>query len=767
MILAGYSWAEDTAFFESRVRPVLVKNCYGCHSREAKAAQAGLVLDSKAGLLRGGASGPAIVPGRPDESALIRAIRYDSARKMPPMGKLPDSVIADLTRWVEMGAPDPRSDAATSLPSSIDLEKGRRFWAFQPPKPAAPPTVKNKSWVRNNADRFVLARLEKEAITPVPDADRHTWIRRVTLDLTGLPPTVEETEAFVQDRSEGAFAAVVDRLLASNRFGERWGRHWLDVARYAETMGRTRNYPFPYAWRYRDWVIDAFNADKPYDRFVMEQLAGDLLPASSAEEHNRNLIATGFLALGAHDLNEADRRQFVMDVADEQVSATSKAFLGLTVGCARCHDHKFDPIPTRDYYALAGIFRSTELFNGYRGRAGNGRPFLMLAQLERLEGVPSGESEETTARRRELMGQLRGLRLPRDRVEMQRIARQLGDLPLPANLTMAARDAGQIADAEIAPRGDPHSPGERVPRGVLQVTQPPNAKLEAINASQSGRLQLARWIASRDNPLTARVMVNRIWQHMIGQGIVDTPDNFGASGSRPSHPELLDYLAARFLEQGWSVKKMIREIALSHVYRLSTDHQESAFVKDPGNKLLWRMNRRRLEAEAIRDSILAVSGTLDVAPPMGSPVSSWNPAIDANRRVERRTEDWDRTLHARTVYLPVIRNAGSRFLEAFDFPEPSECRGRRDVTTVPAQALFLMNSPMVVENSAEAAKSTLATIPDDRARVERAYLQSLSRPPSPAELDRALSFVGHDGGADSWARFYQTLFASAEFRYRN
>lgn len=359
---------------------------------------------------------------------------------------------------------------------------------------------------------------------------------------------------------------------------------------------------------------------------------------------------------------------------------------------------------------------------------------------------------------------------------MQRIVRQLGGLPVPRNLAMTARDAARIADAEIAIRGDVHSPGERVPRGFLQVTQAADAKLAGIGDKESGRLQLAQWIASRENPLTARVMVNRIWQHMFGRGIVASPDNFGSSGPKPTHPELLDYLAVRFMDGGWSVKKTIRDVALSHAYRLSTAHVDASFAKDPENKLVWRLNRRRLEAEAIRDSVLAVSGTLERRPPETSPILSWNLALDANRRGERVVDDWDRKLPYRTVYLPVVRNKVSRFLETFDFPEPSECRGKREVTTVPTQALYMMNDAMVREQSLAAAKVTIEAASDDKERVQNAYARTLSRLPTAVELDRALSYLrqppGDDASAgdetvDAWSRFHQALFASAEFRYRN
>jgi cytochrome c553 len=771
---------EQTEFFESKIRPVLVKNCYMCHSRQSKSAQGGFVLDSKDGMHRGGATGPALVPGKPDESLLIQLIGYEGKLKMPPMGKLPDEAIADLTKWVAMGAPDPRTGGGAATYSKIDLEKGRQFWAFQPPKAPETPTVKNKLWARGEIDRLLLSAMERKGVVPVADADRPAWIRRVTFDLTGLPPSPADVDAFVKDKSKNAQAKVVDRLLASPAFGERWGRHWLDVARYAESMGRTRNQPFPYAWRYRDWVIDAFNSDKPYDRFVAEQIAGDLLPADNTGDKNRNLIATGFLALGAHDLNEADRRQYEMDVIDEMINATSRAFMAVTVGCARCHDHKFDPIPTKDYYALAGIFRSTQLQSGLRSRPPFNSSYYtqsLLLPLGEVEPYASGDPVAIEAKRAELMKQLQEAERGRRRDEVRRIARQLADLPVPRNYAMGVKDAGRAVDCEVNLRGDPHSLGEKVNRGFVQVVYPAGASLPSIGPDESGRLQLAQWLASSENPLTARVMANRVWHHLFGRGIVETVDNFGLSGSKPDNQALLDYLAMRFMDQGWSVKKLIREVALSRAYALSSNHHAKNFLADPDNRLVWRMNRRRLEVEAIRDAILAVSGQLDSTRPEGSPVLEW-PSAEVNRG-GGKVATWELKENYRSVYVPVIRNAPSRFFESFDFPEPSETKGRRDVTTVAPQALFLMNSPFVADQARIAAERALAKAKTDTERVRLAYRQTLSREPAKVELAQALAYIQESVKSDSradaspgvktqdaWARFYQVLFASAEFRYR-
>jgi hypothetical protein len=780
-IAAEKAGPEQLEFFETRIRPVLVKNCYMCHSKQAKSSRGGLVVDTRESIRAGGDSGAAIVPGKPEESRLLKAIRYDGKLQMPPMGKLPATVIADFEKWIAMGATDPREGDAPVAYAKIDFEAARKTWLYSTPRLPATPVVKSGAWAKSPIDRFVAAKQASSGVTPVADADRRTWIRRATFDLTGLPPTPEEIEAFITDRDKDAFARVVDRLLASERFGERWGRHWLDVARYAETEGRTRNQAFPVAWRYRDYVIKAFNDDKAYDRFILEQLAGDLLPAAGSSERNVNLVATGFLALGAHDLNELDPRTFQADVIDEQIGVTSKAFLGLTVGCARCHDHKFDPIPTRDYYGMAGIFRSTEMRQGLRRRPPLNQYYFFPPMLNRLQGVepyPGKSREEVAAiieKQDRLYAAMQQSVTPRNRPELRKLAVELAAIPLPANLVMGAAESAKAENSAINIRGDVHSLGEVVPRGIPQVLVGTGGA-PAIAPTESGRLQLANFIANRANPLTARVMANRVWQHLFGVGIVETPDNFGNSGSKPSHPELLDYLAVRFMDQGWSVKKLIREITLSRVYRLSSDYDARNFEKEPANKTLWRANRRRLEAEALRDAILQVSGSLRTQPPEASPVYDWRRIGEPARgdQVQR----WELTESYRSVYLPVIRNVPSRFFETFDFPEPSETRGRRDVTTVAPQALFLMNSPFVLEQARTAAERLLAKATADDERVRRAWRSALGREPSTSELDRALKFVSETAEFsedssetqrrhDAWARLYHSLFASAEFRYRS
>jgi hypothetical protein len=811
--------AEQIAFFEKSFRPVLVDKCYKCHSAEAEKVKGGLLLDTREGIRAGGDSGHAVVPGSLTESLLIEALHStDKDKAMPPEksgGKLPDEVIRNFEKWVMMGAPDPR-DGATKVVSKkeIDWAKARDFWAFKKPQSAAVPQPLPGDWPRSDLDPFILTALEAKNLKPVVDADPRALIRRITFDLTGLPPTPEEVEAFaksaIADR-QSAIEALVDRLLASPQFGERWGRHWLDVARFAESTGKERNFTFPEAWRYRDWVIAAVNADKPYDQFIVEQIAGDLLPAADAAERDAHLVATGFLALGPKGLNEKNREQFRMDLVDDQIDATSRAVLGLTVACARCHDHKFDPIPTRDYYALAGIFRSTDTCFGTAGgrQNKNGTDLLALSSAETFAPAPVAKEVTPTAPAATAEARLaaflaanpdkakRFASLPPAKKErlMARFVQE-GVLPTaggkaaggkkgaryaaaPAPTASGVPQAmgvreGRAGDSPIFIRGEVDHRGETVPRGVVTVLTegaPPS-----MPATSSGRLELARWLTASENPLTARVMVNRVWLHLFGQGLVTTPDNFGATGTTPSHPALLDHLALQFMRDGWSVKKLVRSIVLSRAYQLSSAHDSTNFAADPDNVLLWRASPRRLDAEAIRDAILAASGQLDLAPLDGSVVAKVGDGYIGKgiRPAAFKTDS-----NKRSVYLPIVRDFVPEVLEVFDFAEPSLVVGARDVTNVPAQALYLMNDPFVLAQAAAMAKRILAAPFGDPQRIELAYQLTLSRPPSDTERARADEFLrtaqtgvipvknasASDASVTAWATFCQALFACAEFRY--
>jgi cytochrome c553 len=624
------------AFFEKKVRPLLVDNCYNCHSADTN-SQGGLRVDDRNGLIHGGRRGPAVVPGDPEKSLLLRAVRQiDPKLSMPPKKRLSDQQIADLEKWIKDGAdwPKVRIPASLGRPNAKYDQLRKSHWAWQPLRPARVPGVRDSSWARSDVDRHILARLEEKGLKPVSDADRTTLLRRVTFDLTGLPPTIAEIDAFVADTAADAFEKVVDRLLASSAFGERWGRHWLDVARYGESTGSARNLPYPHAWRYRDYVIDAFTNDKPYDQFIREQIAGDLLPARTKAERDEYLIATGFLALGVKDVNQRFKVRFIMDNIDEQIDTVSRALLALTVSCARCHDHKFDPIPTTDYYALAGIFHSTDLCAGLRNKMGGGGldyydPKMLLhvgsrampdpeaarkiaqakralaqarAEFQAIVGKPEGKAPGPDGRPRQMIA----------RIKMNRLQNELALLSDPASngpVALGVREGKKIGDTEVRIRGEAEKLGPIVPRGFLTLLHVPDTP--KIDARQSGRLELAQWLTCERNPLTARVMVNRVWHHLFDQGIVSSVDNFGTTGEVPSHPELLDYLAARFVREGWSVKKLVRSLVLSRTYRLGSEAPDGHVAADPANRFLWRHSSRRLSAEEIRDTILAVGGNLD------------------------------------------------------------------------------------------------------------------------------------------------------------
>jgi hypothetical protein len=692
---------EEVEFFERKIRPALVEHCAKCHSAEAgNKVKGGLLLDSREHVQKGGDSGPAVVPGDPDKSLLLKAIRYDhDDLKMPPKGKLPDKVIADFEAWIKQGAADPRDSNAPKVAArTIDVAAGKQFWAFQPPQRHEPPVVRRADWPRGTIDRFLLARLEQAGLEPNPPADRRAWVRRVTFDLTGLPPTPEEVEAYVNDASPKAEAKVVERLLASPHYGERWARVWMDVARYAEDqahiVGNDQSLCYPNAYLYRDWVIKAFNDDLPYDRFVRLQLAADLIEPDDPANHP----ALGFVGLGPKYYSR--RALAVMaEEWEDRVDTVGRGLLGLTVACARCHDHKFDPIPTEDYYALAGVFASTEMFN---------RP---------LEGVPAPPKDDKTKS--------------------------------PRNMLHIVRE-GKPTDLTVFVRGDVTNKGAVVPRRFLHVLceETPPAFREG-----SGRRELAESIVDPHNPLTARVIVNRVWGQLFGRPLVGTPSNFGALGERPSHPELLDDLAVRFVESGWSLKWLIRELALSAAYRQSSGADLRKLGTDPENRLLSRMNRRRLGVEAWRDALLAASGRLD--PSVGGP------SIDPQDPKQRR----------RTVYSSVSRLSLNPVLALFDHPDPNIHADRRVETTTPLQKLFVLNSPFMVDQAAglmdrlanEVAPGTADT---DRQRIQRAYRLLYGRPATEAEVRLGMEFLRDgDDTAARWQQYAHVLLAANEMLY--
>ena len=644
---------DELTFFETKIRPVLVRECYGCHSSKAGNVRGGLRLDTKERMLLGGATGPSVVPGDPEESWLYNAITHQDF-VMPPKRKLPQAVLDDFKVWIEMGAPDPRVSVQEDVQATIttdDISKAKsEFWAYQKPKETTAPAVKNTAWCQNEIDYHVLSGLEAAGLTPAEDAEPRAIVRRLYFDLIGLPPTPDEVTAFETAWLRGAESAVsnlTDELLTRSQFGERWGRHWLDVVRYAESTGSSVNMTFPHAWRYRDYVIDSFNADKPFDHFVQEQIAGDLLPVQTDEEWSEHLVATTFLAIGAKNVNEQNRIQFRADLIDEQIDTTTRVFLGASVACARCHDHKFDAIPQSDYYALAGIFWNTETYFGNAQSSYGTFSGAQTKQNSNLIRLPVADpnpfdkklsNEDINSVRREIEDKVSSLaslrRSPaqgnaasaqRQRLrtvnELQQLSGRLGNVDEagnPRTFSMGVQERGTPQDVPILVRGEIDQPAQVVPRGFPQVLC---EEPVAIPPETSGRLIFARWVGSDQNTLFARVMVNRIWKSVIGNGIVTSMENFGVTGQAPSHPELLDYLAIKFIDSGWSVKTVIREIVNSRAYRINGTYNAVCHAHDPDNALLWRANPRRLDAEVLRDSMLAISGKLDLQRPRASEVA--------------------------------------------------------------------------------------------------------------------------------------------------
>ena len=745
---------EQRTFFESRIRPILVKECFECHAEGAKKLGGKLYLDDSARLRAGGESGPVLVEGKPSESLLIQAIRYEGP-EMPPKHRLPEAAVNDLVRWVEMGAPDPRvSEDAQKKPKSQAVARGVgekqnvvELWSFRPRQVAEVPRDES-GWSRGAVDAFLRARAHRGGQGPSLDASGEVVLRRLHHVLTGLRPTYEEVRAFeaaYADDSDVAVAREADRLLASPRYGERWGRHWLDVARFGESNGNDglgRNPTFSHAWRYRDYVIEAFNADLPYDRFLTEQIAGDLLEACSAEEGDRWLVATGFLAIGAKPA-KAMNDNFEMDVVADQIAVVGSGILGISVGCARCHDHKHDPVPTRDYYALAGIFKSTETLWGpaaYEALTAPQTPLHVLAAARRIP-VPSAES------------------LPQPQKKDEKKPAKAAFPQSPGTpLAMGVRDARKVADCKINIGGESKKLGPEVPRGFLSAI----GGLGVEMGLGSGRVELARWLTRPEHPLTARVMVNRVWKHVFGAGIVRTPDDFGVYGAEPTHRELLDYLAERFVGGGWSVKRLIRELVTSHAFRQSSRGSEGIREKDPDNEMVMRYERRRMDAEAFRDGVLQAAGLLELARPEGSVVMHLE--VQVNRMGSLHREDFHRS-----VYLPMLRNSMPPELMPFNFPDGTMVMGAREETTLPGQALFLQNGAFLDGVTDRMASVLVAATGSDEERVSELFRRVLGREAKEGELEQCAGYVRgvaqRDGSNRAWASLCRALLMGNEFRY--
>ena len=935
--LSAAANAADMTHFEQRIRPLLIANCIDCHGPDKQ--KGGLRLDSRAGWQTGGDSGPALVPGKITESKLWQAVCYtDRDLKMPPKRKLKDSEIADLKLWIESGAPDPRDQVASAGGKAKSSRADASFWSFQPPKATPPPAVKNNAWPANDIDRFILAKLEANHLTPAPDASPAVLQRRLAFDLTGLPPDLTQPVP----RALVEYEKRVDELLASAAFAERFASHWLDITRFAESSGGGRSLPFKDAWRFRDYVIESIRDNVPLDRMITEHLAGDLLPAADSASRRRQVTATGFLALGPTNYEEQDKGMLRMDIVDEQLDTMGRAFLGLTLGCARCHDHKFDPISARDYYALAGILRSTKTLKNYTdnvahwidtplpldgaaettlqkheqqvnslkdqiaslkdslrdagsadlrarknialsdlpgiivddsaaqkvgmwkqstayapyigtgylsdnndgkgektvtftpkipktGRyevrlafnAGpnraesatvtilhadgeelkgvkmttdslkglqfaslgtyrfeaNGQGFVLISNaasqgfvtVDAVQFVPADETLAEPAVKKESSTAIKlKQRLAEVEKELKALQKGIPDRPE----AMSVADDSAPEDAKIHIRGSIRNLGASVPRGFIQAALHGNAP--AVPADASGRLQLAQWITSRDNPLTARIMVNRVWHWLFGAGIVRTTDNFGSTGEAPSHPELLDHLAIKFIEDGWSLKHLVKQMVMSRTYRMASANAASAaqHAQDPDNRMLSHMNRKRLDAECLRDAMLTAAGTLDRA--FGGPGVSEVKAVDANDQKIQNIEYGYQFLDTRrSLYTAAFRNVRHPLFEVFDFADINQPIAQRTTSTVATQALFLMNSPKVIEQARCAADVVLKSSPETDRRIEKAFQNSLQRKPTAQEqaqvrdfLDTSLSGnATADDLRDLWARFIQTLWSTPEFRF--
>ncbi len=904
--------AEPEAFFESKVRPLLVEHCIECHGGEK--TKGGLRLTHRAGWESGGDSGPAVVPGNPDESLLIKAVRYrDEDLSMPPERKLSDAQIAVLEEWVRMGAPDPRESepSAESKTGALTVEEGRKFWAWQPVQKPAVPAVRDSAWPRGDLDRFVLAEMEALGLKPGPDADPGALSRRLHFTLTGLPP-------------EGAgpvpAAELIPKLLTSPHFAERMAAHWLDVARFAESSGGGRTLLFKDAWRYRDYVIHAFHEDRPFDRMIREQLAGDLLPAEDAAQRERQVTATAFLALGPTNYEEQDKQQLRFDIIDEQLDTLGKVFMGQTIGCARCHDHKFDPIPQRDYYAMAGIFASTRTLHNYtdnvarwveaplpmdaaseaklkehedyvaalekalksakaaeavtvpgkasqrilaaadlpgividdeaaravgdwqhsvhtKGYVGNGYRhdrnaakgtatlsyvpqipragryevrFSYVPGDSRAKNVPvhilHATGEDTVTVDQTVAPPIEGrwvslgtFRFEKDGAGYAMVSNEgtsghviadamqflpADEEPAPSRpappqespvkmlekklkelraagphrpLAMSVAEEVEPAGTHIRVRGQVHQRGALVPRGVLTVA----GGAPDFPHNQSGRRQLAEWLASPSHPLTARVYVNRVWCWLFGEGLVRSVDNFGVTGDRPTHPALLDWLAARFVEQGWSTKWLVREIVSSRTWQLAAGTPPAA---DPDNLWLTGAHRRRLDAGQLRDAMLCAAGTLDLT--RGGPNIAGAGIIDANDTASQNIEyGYVFKDTRRSLYTPAFRNRRHELFEVFDFADINASTGRRHTSTVAPQALYLMNHPFVHEQARHAAERLIAGVGGTAARLEQAFLRTLGRRPEDGERAAMEQAIHAAGEVDAWQQVFLALYGCADFRY--
>jgi len=773
-------------FFETHIRPLLAESCYECHGKEKQ--ESSLRLDTWEGLRRGGRSGAVVSSGQPAQSLLLTAVRYaDPDLQMPPEQRLTKQQIAKLEQWIRLGVPHPdAADIPVAVKKKrISLENGRRFWSFRKPVKPARPDVQASVWVKSDIDRFVLRELEDNGLQPAPPADRRTLIRRTTQSIIGLPPTAEEVEAFLRDESADAFEKVVDRLLASPHYGERWGRHWLDVVRYADSNGLDENIHHGNAWRFRDYVVNSFNKDKPYDQFLVEQIAGDLLSAAGDEgSRYEQIIATGFLAIGPKVLAEVDEVKMEMDIIDEQIDTLGRAVMGLTLGCARCHDHKFDPIGTDDYYALAGIFKSTRTMEHHTKIARWWEVPIPTVEDRKRQADHRKQIAEAKAKVESFLagpGRAGTDVLPEDasdgenlqdrfttemRAELKKLRDVVTKLEKSAPTVASAMAVGEreVRDLPIHIRGSHLTLGDVVPRRFPVVLAGDNQ--QPFGQVTSGRLKLARWLTSGNHPLTSRVIVNRVWGWHFGNGLVGSADNFGVIGQKPVNQPLLDWLAVSLQENNWSLKWIHKAILMSATWQMSSQIDEHARSIDPENRLQWRANVRRLEAEAIRDSILAVSGLLDRTLG-GTLITIPNRAFFFDH-TSKDTTDYSSV--RRSIYLPVVRNHLYEVFSLFDYSDAGSVVGNRSTSTVAPQALFMMNSGFIVRASTALAQQ-VESVHDSEEKVELLYRIILTRSPSPGELENSLDFLrrseqlSEHASGDSIRLLSQALLSSNEFIY--
>ncbi len=764
ILATSLSAEENLDFFEKNIRPVLAAKCYGCHSGASKEPMGGLAVDTREGLLRGGKSGaPAVVPGKPEDSLLLRALEHTTKDlKMPPGKPLPPEQVRAFAEWIRMGAPDPRTGPARLAEKpAYDWEKERKHWAYQPLRAVDPPSESDPEWNRTLIDRFLRTRMREKNLQPAARAGRATLLRRVTYSLTGLPPTPEEMDAFLADTSANALESVVDRLLASPAYGEHWGRHWLDVVRYADTAGDASDFPVPEMFRYRNYVIRSFQDDKPYDVFLREQIAGDTMPFANAEDRRDKLIATGYLA-NARRFGQT-MNEFHLTV-DDTIENLSKSVLGLTAGCARCHDHKFDPIPTKDYYALAGIFNSTNYSHAglehhqylEHYRALNEKDQERLDKLqEKL--TANYRIVKTGAKLKTSQDPLERLKFFEAQAELELARRTWPDVPM-----IYGASEGKPQNARIMVKGDPKALGPEVPRGFLTIL---GGQQLPSGAAGSGRAQLAGWITDPTNPLTARVIVNRVWLWHFGRGLVNSPNDFGTRGEQPTHPELLDTLAVRFMRDGWSIKKLHREILLARGFQSSSTHLAANFDKDPKNEFYWKFDRRRLTAEELRDTLLAVTGDLDRLPGQQHPFPPRASYVFTQHRPF--VGDIDKfDSNKRTVYLLQQRIRRHPFLDLFDGADTNASTPARATNNTAVQALYFMNNDFVFRRAESLAAQVAWAGATNVERLRYAYRQLYGRAPSPAELQKATAYLASASPAkNAWSGLLRAMMASNEFLF--